>query len=94
MTTNKKKPAHQIRIGRIAAAIWGNHSEKNGDWFSVTISRLYMQDEGEWKRSESFSGEDLLVLAKVADLSFEWIHEQATLTAEPDHDEPEEQPNI
>ena len=35
---------------------------------NVTFSRLYKDDAGEWKSTQSFGRNDLLVLAKVADL--------------------------
>jgi hypothetical protein len=40
------------------------------------LSRLYRDGE-EWRSLESFGRDDLLVLAKVADLAHTWICEQA-----------------
>ena len=37
---NSKKPVHEIRMGRIRAAVWENET-KNGNVHNVTISRLY-----------------------------------------------------
>ena len=34
---------------------------------SVTFSRIYRDAEGQWKTTQSFGRNDLLVLAKVAD---------------------------
>lgn len=65
------KPAHEIRLGMIKAAIWANDTE-SGRRFNVTFSRLYQQD-GEWRSTESFGRDDLLLLGKVADLSHSWI---------------------
>lgn len=36
----KAKPVHEVRLGRIKAAIWANETE-NGVRHNVTISRLY-----------------------------------------------------
>lgn len=67
----RKKPAHEVRLGLIKAAIWENTV---GDIlrYNVTFSRVY-KDNGEWKTSESFGRDDLLVVAKVADQAHTWI---------------------
>ncbi len=75
MTTTKTPPVHEVRAGRIRAAIWANTSEK-GVWHSVTLSRLY-KDGDEWKDSASFGRDDLLLLAKVIDMAHSWILEHA-----------------
>ena len=68
------KPVHEVRLGRIKAAVWANTGE-SGVWYSVVISRLYKEGDA-WKRSESFSRDDLPLVAKVADLVHTWIYEQ------------------
>ncbi len=73
MTTDKKQPVHDIRRGRIKAAIWQNETE-NGTHYNVTFSRLYKDGE-DWKDSTSFSRDDLLVVAKVANEANSWIYE-------------------
>jgi hypothetical protein len=65
------KPAEEIRIGSIKAALWPNETE-HGTRYGVTFSRLYRDGE-QWKSSDSFSRDDLLVLAKVADRAHSWI---------------------
>lgn len=76
MTTNK--PVHEIRIGRVRAAVWENDSAR-GVMHSVTFSRLYKDEATEqWYDSTSFGRDDLLLLAKVADLAHTWISEQQT----------------
>lgn len=69
------KPAHEIRLGRIKAAIWANSTD-NGTRYNVTFTRLYRDDEG-WKDSSSFGRDDLPLLAKVADQAHTWIFEQS-----------------
>ena len=71
----KQKPVHEIRLGRIKAAIWENETD-NGTRHNVTISRLY-KDGDQWKQTTSFGREDLPLVAKVADLVHTWIYEQA-----------------
>jgi len=62
-------------MGSIAAAIWSNQSEKSGTWYSVKFSRLF-KSGAKWGRADNFSRDDLLILSKVAEHAFEWIHEQ------------------
>ena len=70
-----KRPIHQVRIGRIVAAIWENETER-GTRHNVTISRIYKPDGADWKRTDSFGRDDLPTVEKVADLAFRWIHDQ------------------
>ena len=67
----KQKPIHEVRIGSIKAAIWKNETE-NGVRYNVTLGRLY-KDGDQWKSTDSFGRDDLLVLAKVADQAHSWI---------------------
>ena len=70
----KTKPIHEVRLGAIKAAVWKNDTS-NGVRYNTTFVRLYKDGE-EWKRTDSFGRDDLLVLAKVADQAHSWIHEQ------------------
>ena len=70
----KAKPVHEVRLGRIKAAIWANETD-NGVRHNVTITRLY-KDGDEWKTSTSFGREELPLVAKVADLAHSWIYQQ------------------
>ena len=72
---SKAKPVHEIRLGRIRAAIWENPTQ-NGNMYNVTITRLY-KDEGGWKDSSSFGRDDLPLVAKVVDLAHSWIFQQS-----------------
>ena len=71
----KAKPVHEVRLGRIKAAIWANETD-NGVRHNVTITRLY-KDGDEWKTSTSFGREELPLVAKVADMAHSWIYQQA-----------------
>ena len=64
----------EIRIGRVKATIWRNGTEDHPR-HNVTFSRLYKDDAGEWKSTQSFGRSDLLVLAKVADQAHSRIFE-------------------
>ena len=67
------KPISEVRIGRVKAAIWPNETEGRTR-YNVTFSRLY-KDGDEWKSTQSFSRNDLLLLAKVADQAHSRIFE-------------------
>lgn len=72
---SKQKPVHEVRLGRIKAAIWENETQ-NGTRHNVTFTRLY-KDGDAWNDSTSFGRDDLPLLAKVADKAHTWIFEQA-----------------
>ena len=59
------KPVAEVRIGPVKAAIWRNETA-NSTRHNVTFCRLY-KDGDQWKVTQSFARDDLLVLAKVAD---------------------------
>lgn len=67
----KTKPVHEIRLGRIRAAIWENETQ-NGTRHNVTVSRLY-KDGDDWKDSTSFGRDDLPLVGKVCDRAHSWI---------------------
>jgi hypothetical protein len=75
-TPSRNRPVHEVRIGFVRASIWEN---TNGEVtrHNVTLCRFYKDKEGDqWKTTESFGRDDLLVLAKVADTAHTWICEQ------------------
>ncbi len=67
----ENKPVHEVRMGRIKAAIWAN-STSAGTRHSVTIVRLYKEGDS-WKTSTSFGRDDLPLVAKVSDQAHTWI---------------------
>ena len=73
MTTNtegttgaKNPPVDKLKVGSVYASIWQRVTEK-GIFFSVTFERRYKDAQGKWQSTQSFSGEDLLALSKLAD---------------------------
>ena len=65
------KPVHELRLGRLKAAIWENPTE-NGVRYNVTVARLY-KDESGWKSTDSFGVDHLLWLAKLVNDAHSWI---------------------
>ncbi len=70
------RPVHEIRLGRIRAAIWENETT-NGTRYNVTVSRLY-KDDDTWKDSTSFGRDDLPLVAKIVDQCHTWIFSESS----------------
>jgi len=77
----KRRPAHEVKLGRVRAAIWPNET-KNGTRYSVTVGRLYKTEEAGWRTSSSLDLEDLLLAAKALDQADTWIRAQAAAKSE------------
>ena len=75
MKNTKQKPIHEVRLGHVKAAVWKNETEA-GVRYNVTFSRIY-KDGDNWKSTDSFGRDDLLLLGKVADQAHSWIFEQS-----------------
>lgn len=67
-------PVSKIRLGRIQASIWENASEKKTH-YNVTFERRYRDSDGNWKSTHSYGFDDLLLLAKAADMAHSKIVE-------------------
>ncbi len=78
----KKRPVHEVKLGRIRAAIWANQTEDSDTWFNVTISRLY-KDDGEWRDADSFRRDDLPIVIKVVDMAYDWVWKRQLANSEP-----------
>lgn len=72
----RQRPVHEVRLGRIKAAIWANATEQ-GVRHNVTLTRIYKdQESGEWRTSTSFGRDDLLLVAQVCQRAVFWIYQQ------------------
>ena len=76
-----QQPVDEIRIGRVKATIWRNGTDEQPG-HNVTFGRLYKEAD-QWKTTQSFGRNDLLVLAKVADQA------HSRIFALPQEEEPE-----
>ena len=72
----KQKPVHEVRLGTVKAAIWENRTE-NGLRFNLTVARIY-KDGDQWRSTDTFGRDDLLLLAKVVDLAHSWIFDHGS----------------
>ena len=86
-TTQKERPARVIRIRNVRANIWANRLENGQVIYNTTIERLWRDEDqvdaggqviqvGQWHQSPSFGRDDLLLVAKVADLAHTWIYQR------------------
>ena len=66
--SEQNKPAARINLYPVSAVIWRNQTAK-GASYSVTFERSYKDQSGNFQTSTSFSGAELLLLAKAADLA-------------------------
>src|SRR5207253_1105585 len=69
------KPTHEIRLSAVKGTIWLNQGE-TGTWYGVAFTRLYKDEQGEWKQTTTFGYDDLLDLMKVANEVHSWIWRQ------------------
>jgi hypothetical protein len=74
---NANPPVAKLRVGLINASIWERDTDK-GSFHSVTFERRYRDGDGNWKTSHSYDAQDLLTLAKLADLAHTKIVELQT----------------
>lgn len=68
---SEQRPVHELRIGRIRAAVWENDGD-GSPWHAVTFRRVYRSDDA-WRTSTSFREIDLPVLAELACAAHRWI---------------------
>ena len=67
-------PIKTLRDGNISASIWKNDGEK-GAWYSVEFQRTYTDQSGEVKNATSFSGDQLLRLARLSGKAYDAVAE-------------------
>ncbi len=65
--SENRKPVSRVSLYPVSAAIWRNEGTNGDAFYNVTFERTYKADDGNWQSSSSFSLNDLLLLAKVAD---------------------------
>ena len=70
--TTSNQPTLTIRDGALKATIWKNFGE-NGNFYSVELSRTYTDSAGEFHESNSFSGNELLRIARLAEQAYDEI---------------------
>ena len=74
-TNNHDKPVDEVRLGRITATIWRNRTTGRRDLLQHADHPPFSGAGTNWDRSPSFGRDDLLTVAKVADIANTRIHE-------------------
>lgn len=90
----RKPPVHEVRLGRIKAAVWENPGDNGEVFLSVTFSRSYKDKDGQWRSASSYSGGDILVLSEVARLAFLFVTGQTVHLLKPLNEQPKEEEEI
>lgn len=81
----KTRPIRIFRCGAVAAAIWVDHRVINDavvKVHSIRITKNYRQGD-EWKRTTTFTTEDLLKVAMVATEAYKFLRLRSEEPAEP-----------
>ncbi|MEE9391200.1 MAG: hypothetical protein V3W41_01710 [Planctomycetota bacterium] len=66
------KPIDTLRDGSLKATIWSNFGEK-GAFYTVSLTRTYKDDGGNYHDSDSFSGSELLRIAHLATRAYDRV---------------------
>ena len=69
MTKQSNKPVETIRDGSLKATIWKNSSEK-GAFYSADLARTYQDAAGNYQDAHSFTGAELIQIARLAHLAY------------------------
>lgn len=85
--TNKanQRPIAKISDGRISVSLWKNDGEKKPH-FAATFSRVYADAKGNLQNSTSFTGVELLKLARLSHLAYDEIKRLAADIGTEDED--------
>lgn len=72
--SQKAKPAHEERLGKVKAVVWANETA-NGVRHNVTFKKIFKRDDSKnWEQSESFGRDDLPLLMEVSRRAWLWIY--------------------
>lgn len=66
--SNGTPPVDRVRLGRISAAIWKQTTDDRS-FYNFTLERSYKDDQGNYQSASSFSLQDALAVAKIANLA-------------------------
>lgn len=69
------QPVDTIREGNLKATIWlnGTKDGEKAPFYSVQITRTWRDDKGDFHDSDSFSGTELLRVARLAHIAYDEI---------------------
>jgi len=70
----KNRPVETFRDGRLKATIWQNESDK-GAYHTVSLSKVFEDQSGQLRETNSFSAGELLRVAELARESHAFVRE-------------------
>lgn len=73
--SSHEKPIFTIRDGALKASIWANRTDDGKTFYSVTFGRTFTAEDNTVKSASSFSGADLLKIARLAGKAYDRIAE-------------------
>ncbi len=74
MTTTTNTPVDTLRDGSLKAVIWKNPGkDEKPPRYSVQLTRSYQDEKGDWRETSSFSGSELLRIARLAHIAYDEI---------------------
>ena len=73
---DQRQPLTTLRDGRLKATVWENENDKGETYHSVALAKTYEDRDGRLQDSHSFTGSELLRVAKLADKSHDVILER------------------
>ena len=71
-TSTTNTPVQRLTDGKLKATIWRN-STKEGFRYSVQLNRIYEDKNGTLQNTDSFSGSELLRIARLAQIAYDEI---------------------
>ena len=71
----KKRPAHEIPLGGVKAAIWANQTNGGGVRYAATFSCQYKSGD-QWKDCTSYGPVELALISTAFTLANLWISMQ------------------
>ena len=66
------KPTETLRDGSLKATIWKNFGD-NGNFYTVNLTRSYKDEAEQWHESNSFSGSQLLRIARLTEQAYDRV---------------------
>lgn len=70
------QPIAEIRLGSVKASIFANALPQGGTVYRASTCKIYKTAEGTWKRTNSYSRDELLLLAEAARAAFHLIADE------------------
>jgi hypothetical protein len=74
-STKPSPPVITFRLGRIKAAVWAQEADGR-KFYNVTFARTYLDEQKQFRDSDSFGRDDLPLIGKLADQAHTFIFER------------------